>query len=169
MFSRLSPKRGTSQIGTFGLGLRAVLGVSDAPEFFSRSGSFRFDHARSDEQVRTVVSDAALCPVLRMPEPIDPADCWGQDSVLRDLMAWAVNIVRLPLRPGARDDLRQQMEAFPRQSMDPSKVSGCCRWLAARRLKPAPTTAAPYTTKSRSLMFFEICTRNRSDRVHLVG
>ena len=47
MFSRLSPKRGTSQIGTFGLGFKAVLGVSDAPGFFSRSGSFRFDRARS--------------------------------------------------------------------------------------------------------------------------
>ena len=47
MFSRLSPKRGTSRIGTFGLGFKAVLGVSDAPGFFSRSGSFRFDRARS--------------------------------------------------------------------------------------------------------------------------
>ena len=113
MFSHLSPKRTTSQIGTFGLGFKAILGVSDAPEFFSRSGSFRFDRARSEERVRTVVSDAGRCPVLRLPEPIDPVDCWGQDGVLRDLMAWAVNIVRLPLKPGARDDLRLQLVEFP--------------------------------------------------------
>lgn len=113
MFSHLSPKRATGQIGTFGLGFKAVLGVSDAPEFFSRSGSFRFDRARSRERVRTVVTDAERCPVLRLPEPIDPVTCWRQDDVLQDLMAWAVNIVRLPLRSGASDDLRQQMVGFP--------------------------------------------------------
>ena len=113
MFSHLSPKRGTSQIGTFGLGFKAVLGVSDAPEFFGRSGSFRFDRARAHERVRTVVSDAARCPVLRLPEPTDPVEHWEQDRVLRDLMAWAANIVRLPLRPEARDDVCQQMVDFP--------------------------------------------------------
>ena len=81
MFSHLSPKRGTSQIGTFGLGFKAVLGVSDAPEFFGRSGSFRFDRARALERVRTVVSDAERCPVLRLPEPTDPVDCIGNRTV----------------------------------------------------------------------------------------
>ena len=113
MFSHLSPKRGTSQIGTFGLGFKAVLGVSDGPEFFGRSGSFRFDRASARERIRKVVPAAERCPVLRLPEPIDPVDCWQQDDVLRDLMAWATNIVRLPLRPGARDDLRQQIVDFP--------------------------------------------------------
>ena len=41
MFAYLSPKRGTDEIGRFGLGFKSVLGVTDAPEFFSRSGSFR--------------------------------------------------------------------------------------------------------------------------------
>ena len=54
MFSHLSPKRATSQIGTFGLGFKAVLGVSDAPEFFGRSGSFRFDRARARESIAPV-------------------------------------------------------------------------------------------------------------------
>ena len=112
MFSHLSPKRGTSQIGTFGLGFKAVLGVSDAPEFFSRSGSFQFDRDRARERIREVVPDAERCPVLRLPEAIDPVDCWEQDCVLRDVMTWAANIVRLPLRPGARDDLRLQMVDF---------------------------------------------------------
>lgn len=113
MFSHLSPKRATSQIGTFGLGFKAVLGVSDAPEFFSRSGSFRFDRVRSRERVRTVVADAERCPVLRLPEPIDPVSYWRHDRVLQDLMAWAVNIVKLPLTSGAKDDLSQQMVEFP--------------------------------------------------------
>ena len=113
MFSHLSPKRGTSQIGTFGLGFKAVLGVSDSPEFFSRSGSFRFDRSRSRERVRAIEPNAVSYPVLRLPEPIDPAVCSEQDATLRELMGWAVNIVRLPLMPGARDDLRDQMIAFP--------------------------------------------------------
>lgn len=113
MFSRLSPKRRTNQIGTFGLGFKAVLGISDAPEFFSRSGSFRFDRTRSQQQIRALVPDAGNCPVLRLAEPIDPAEYRKQDAVLRDLMAWAMNVVRLPLRRGAREDLRQQLETFP--------------------------------------------------------
>ena len=113
MFSRLSPKRGTNQIGTFGLGFKAVLGVSDAPEFFSRSGSFRFDSSRSEELIKTFVPNVERYPVLRLPEAIDPVNCRKQDGVLRELMEWAVNIVRLPLRGGAPDDLRRQMAAFP--------------------------------------------------------
>ncbi|MDE0701429.1 MAG: DEAD/DEAH box helicase [Acidimicrobiaceae bacterium] len=112
MFSHLSPKRGTSQIGTFGLGFKAVLGVSDSPEFLSRSGSFRFDRARSHEQLRAIEPDAGSYPVLRLPESIDPAEYSQQDALLGELMEWAVNIVRLPLLRGARKDLRKQMKAF---------------------------------------------------------
>ena len=113
MFSHLSPRRGTSQIGTFGLGFKAVLGVSDSPEFFSHSGSFRFDREHSRERIRGVVPNADRYPVLRLPEPIDPAERREQDPVLRELMVWAVNIVRLPLKSGVRDDIRQQMISFP--------------------------------------------------------
>ena len=113
MFSRLSPKRGTHQIGTFGLGFKSVLGVSDAPEFFSRTGSFRFDGVRSRERIRKVVPDAEHCPVLRLPEPTDPAVCRDRDEALNELMHWAVNVVRLKLKPGAPDDLRRQMRDFP--------------------------------------------------------
>ena len=42
----LSVKRGT-EIGRFGLGFKSVLGVTSAPEFYSRSGSFVFDGAHS--------------------------------------------------------------------------------------------------------------------------
>lgn len=113
MFSHMSTKRGSDQIGTFGLGFKAVLGVCDSPEFYSRSGSFRFDRKRAHHRIREVVPSASLCPVLRLPEPVDPVECSEQDNALRDLMAWATNIVRLPLKSGAHDKLRKQMLEFP--------------------------------------------------------
>ena len=113
MFSHLSTKRGTSQIGTFGMGFKAVLGVSDSPEFFSRSGSFRFDRDNARKRVRAIEPNAESYPVLRIPEPIDPVHSSKHDSVLSELMSWGSNIVRLPLLPGARKDLSEQMRAFP--------------------------------------------------------
>ncbi|MDE3260512.1 MAG: hypothetical protein OYL41_00885, partial [Acidobacteriota bacterium] len=62
MFSRMSPKRGTGAIGRFGLGFKSVLGVSDSPEFFSRSGSFRFGRASAAERVRAFIPDAEYIP-----------------------------------------------------------------------------------------------------------
>lgn len=112
MFSHMSPKRSTSQIGTFGLGFKSLLGVSDAPEFLSRSGSFRFDSNRSRERIREVVPDAPQYPVLRLADPIDPAECLD-DALGHELMYWASNIVRLPLKPGAYNDLHRQMKEFP--------------------------------------------------------
>ena len=112
MFSHLSPKRGTSEIGRFGVGFKSVLGVTDAPEFFSRSGSFRFDRDHSRERIRQVVPDAERYPVLRLPDPIDPCDSRDKDDVLRELMDWATNVVRLPLKPAAHDDLDRQIRDF---------------------------------------------------------
>ena len=43
--SNLNVKKG-NEIGRFGIGFKSVLAVSDTPEFFSRSGSFRFDARR---------------------------------------------------------------------------------------------------------------------------
>ena len=113
MFSHLSPKRGTSEIGRFGLGFKSVLGVTDAPEFFSRAGSFRFDRQRAHERIREVAPDAERCPVLRVADPIDPQEARDQDATLQDLMDWATNVVRLPLKPGVTDDLRRQLRDFP--------------------------------------------------------
>ncbi len=113
MFSHMSPKRGTSEIGRFGLGFKSVLGVTDAPEFFSRAGSFRFDRRRASERIREVAPRADRCPVLRVAEPIDPHEARDVDPVLCEFMDWATNVVRLPLKPGTADDLRQQMKDFP--------------------------------------------------------
>lgn len=116
MFSHMSPKRATGQIGTFGLGFKAVLGVSDDPEFYSRTGSFRFQRSRSAQQIRAVVPrETALrnFPVLRLPQPIEPLDASEDDPVLGEMMRWATNIVRLPLKRAAFGDLEQQITDFP--------------------------------------------------------
>ena len=111
MFSHMSPKRATSQIGTFGVGFKSLLSVSDSVEFLSRSGSFRFDKSLARERICLVVPDAPAYPVLRVADPIDPRGCLD-DEVGRELMSWASNIVRLPLKPGAYEDLHAQMKAF---------------------------------------------------------
>ena len=115
MFSHLSPKRGTIEIGRFGLGFKSVLGVSDSPEFFSRSGSFRFSRERARQMIGEVLPDAASFPVLRLPEPLDGARERSADDVLDAFMDWATNIVRLPLIAGTREDLVRQMGEFPAQ------------------------------------------------------
>ncbi|MYC62196.1 MAG: DEAD/DEAH box helicase [Caldilineaceae bacterium SB0661_bin_34] len=112
MFSHLSPKRGTAEIGRFGMGFKAVLGVTDSPEFFSHSGSFRFDRTEASNLIRSFVPNAERCPVLRLPYPMDPWPEMEWDPNLHEFMGWATNIVRLPLNPGAHNDLETQFKAF---------------------------------------------------------
>ncbi len=113
MFSHVSPKRGTREIGRYGLGFKSVLGVTDAPEFFSHSGSFRFDRHDSSERIRQTVPDSERYPVLRLPTPINPRQNQEKNQVLGELMDWATNIVRLPLKDGVHENLRKQIEGFP--------------------------------------------------------
>ena len=112
MFSHMSNKRDTSEIGRFGLGFKSVLGVTDAPEFYSRSGSFRFD--RHDAACRIAkVASAKRYPVLRLPVAVDARMASQDDEDLREMMTWATNIIRLPLKLGAREDLSTQLREFP--------------------------------------------------------
>ena len=113
MFSHLSPKRGTAEIGRFGLGFKSVLGVTDNAEFFSRSGSFRFDRAHASTLIQPIAPDAERYPVLRLPEAIDPWPVMGSDPVLCSLMGWATNIVRLSLKPGTHEYIVHQIRDFP--------------------------------------------------------
>ncbi|MCY4460444.1 MAG: hypothetical protein OXC26_08630 [Albidovulum sp.] len=116
MLDRMSSKKNTAAIGRFGRGLKSVLRVSDAPEFYSRSGSFRFDKWRAAKLIAQAAS-ADLYPVLRLPEPIDPGDASIADEDLREMMTWATNIVRLPLRIGAQAELARQIQNFPPEFM----------------------------------------------------
>ena len=112
MFSHMSSKRDTSEIGRFGLGFKSVLGVTDSPEFYSRPGSFRFDRKYAAKRIAEV-APAERYPVLRLPVPADAGEASEGDDDLREMMTWATNIVRLPLKPGAREDLSEQIGAFP--------------------------------------------------------
>ncbi len=112
MFSHMSSKRNTSEIGRFGLGFKSVLGVTNAPEFFSRPGSFRFDKNHAAKRIAKV-AQAERYPVLRLPIPIDAREVSEDDEDLRELMTWATNIVRLPLKPGASEDFAKQVQDFP--------------------------------------------------------
>lgn len=112
MFSHLSRKRDTSEIGRFGPGFKSVLGVTDAPEFYSRSGSFRFDRHDAARRIAEV-APAERYPVLRLPVAVDAHKASQDDEDLREMMTWATNIIRLPLKPGAREDLSEQLKAFP--------------------------------------------------------
>ena len=113
LFSHLSGKRGTAEIGRFGLGFKSVLGVTDTPEFFSRSGSFRFDRDRSAHLLAPIAPDIGRYPVLRIAEPLDPWQEIQDDPDLREMAYWAKNIVRLPLKPGAHQNLDGQIRKFP--------------------------------------------------------
>ena len=90
MFSHMSSKRNTSEIGRFGLGFKSVLGVTDAPEFYSRPGSFRFDREQAAERIAKVAK-AVRYPVLRLPIPIDAQEAMEGDQDLGELMTWATN------------------------------------------------------------------------------
>lgn len=102
----MSRKRG-GQIGRFGVGIKSVLVVTDAPEFFSSTGSFGFDRAWSYEQIKNVPGVAARygprfdAPVLRMARPLDVEAERAADPVLHQLLTWATTVVRLPLLPKA--------------------------------------------------------------------
>ena len=112
--SYVSMKRG-QQIGRFGLGFKSVLGVTDQPEFYSRSGSFTFDSAFSEKAIRAVAPDALRFPTLRIAMPEDPADAGRNDPVLRELMDWATTVVKLPLGSGRGVWLSDNLAEFPGQ------------------------------------------------------
>ena len=91
---------------------KSVLEVTRSPEIFSLSGSFRFDQEFARTHIKEVVS-AEHYPVLRIAEPLNPADEVVRDPELHEMMGWANNIVRLPLLPEAGHDLARQLREFP--------------------------------------------------------
>lgn len=111
-----SRKRG-GQIGRFGVGVKSVLAISDAPEFFSTengvSFGFGFDRSWSARQIRTVHGSVGETPVLRMARVLDPDGARASDPVLDELLRWATTVVRLPLTPGSSKRLGEDVGSFP--------------------------------------------------------
>jgi len=110
--SHISMKRG-SEIGRFGLGFKSVLEVSDRPEFYSRTGSFRFNSEEAASRIRTIVPDAERLPTLRIAWPADARRAAEADPDLADLMSWATTIVKLPCDPEESKWLSQDIAEFP--------------------------------------------------------
>ena len=110
--SHVSMKRGT-EIGRFGLGFKSVLGVTRAPEFFGRTGSFKFNSRRAEERIREVVPDATRFPTLRLAEVVDPLKAAQQDPVLAELMDWATTVVRLWRKAKESAWLSEDLSIFP--------------------------------------------------------
>lgn len=122
--SHISRKRGT-EIGRFGLGFKSVLGVTDRPEFYSWTGSFTFNAGWCREQIlgrlRTLtdVNEDDRTPTLRMAKPADPVASAERDPILKELMAWATTVVKLPQTMRTIDNnwLADDLKAFPRAFM----------------------------------------------------
>lgn len=120
LFSHLSAKpakQSNAVIGQFGLGFKSVLAVTDSPEFFSQSGSFRFDRSKSAKLLQPIAPGRGSYPVLRLAEPIDSSSEIKADRDLHEMAGWATNIVRLPLKLNAAQVLDKQIAEFPAEFM----------------------------------------------------
>jgi superfamily II DNA or RNA helicase len=109
--SHLSSKRGW-EIGRFGLGFKSVLGITDSPEFYSRSGSFVFSKAMSQDRISKVAASDRY-PILRLGYPVNPAEAMTKDALLEELMSWASTVVKLPLLPETGGWLSDDLGSFP--------------------------------------------------------
>ncbi|MFF0903443.1 UNVERIFIED_CONTAM: DEAD/DEAH box helicase [Kocuria sp. CPCC 205316] len=115
LMSHSSEKTGT-EIGRFGLGFKSVLAVTEAPEVFSRSVSFRWDREYLRQRLNEYGVRADDVPTLRTAVPVDPVSAAETDPVLAELMNWASTVIRLPLLRHAAW-LWSEMKAFPGEFM----------------------------------------------------
>ena len=112
MLSHMSTKRAIDDIGRFGLGFKSVLRVTDSPDFISRLVSLSFDRRNAKRLLRQCLAKPLKhYPIFPFPKAFDPTI--ERNVLLYELMRWATNIVRLPLKPGSHRDLRKQIEDFP--------------------------------------------------------
>ena len=98
--------------GRFGFGFMSVLSVTDAPEIYSRSGSFRFGREAA-KLTNPAVEKNDRYPALSLPEPIDPHSAMESDDELGELMSWANNVIRLPLKAGVHEALSREIRKLP--------------------------------------------------------
>jgi superfamily II DNA or RNA helicase len=113
--SHLNVKK-ANEIGRFGIGFKSVLAVTKVPEFYSRSGSFRFDRAAAQTRISAALGrelHETEVPVLRTAEPLEVAQVAEDDRTLRYLMEWATTVVKLPRLHGQADWLSEDLHRFP--------------------------------------------------------
>ena len=98
-----------SKIGHFGIGFKAVLNLTEDPQFMSTDASFRFD--RNNEELHGLAQGLPGYPKLCLHLPITDRI---EDSVLDKLMQWATTVVRMPLRENvAPQSIIETFTAFP--------------------------------------------------------
>lgn len=107
--AHLSGKRG-DEIGRFGLGFKAVLAVSEAPQVLSRSVSFEFNSAHARQALAGLAGSQRL-PILRTATRLDAAHEIQEDPILAELAEWASTIVKLP-NASNLVHLREEIENF---------------------------------------------------------
>ena len=106
---RVSPKA-DADVGRYGVGFKAVLAVTDEPAVLGRQAGVAWSRLRTAELVDTVAAEGSLLaaevarragevPVMRLPFPATV----DEPAVTALLDAGYDTVVRLPLRPGARD------------------------------------------------------------------
>lgn len=100
------------EIGRFGLGFKSVLGITDQPEVFSRSGSFGFDVAKARRSIQRVLPKETDTPALRIGTALDPRRAAATDPTLATLMQWATTVVRLRRNKGG-EWIAEDFEKFP--------------------------------------------------------
>ncbi len=110
--SHISAKGGAA-IGRFGLGFKSVLAVSERPEFYSRSGSFRWDPSKARKLIGAIAPETQRVPLLRTAFPADAGAAAAADPVLRELMGWATTVVKLPIDGKRPDWVAEDVEDFP--------------------------------------------------------
>jgi superfamily II DNA or RNA helicase len=106
-----SRKRG-NEIGRFGVGFKSVLGVCDAPEVMSSTGSFRFDPNESRRLIGELTPAMTKIPLLRLAFPLDRSAVERDDAVVAELSEWATTVVRLPITRG-HEWLGEHLASFP--------------------------------------------------------
>lgn len=105
----LSGKR-EDEIGRFGLGFKSVLGITSHPQVYSRSISFEFNPARTQELLAGLETPGGRLPLLRVPTVADPEEAAAEDPNLAELMEWASTVIKLPLQREG-DRIRRELES----------------------------------------------------------
>jgi superfamily II DNA or RNA helicase len=114
LYTHLSNKTGT-EIGRFGLGFKSISGISDNPQIFSRSVSFEFSRKQTAEELSSELGrrfEQAQVPALRLAWTLNPGMEFRADSALADLAAWATTVIKVPLKPGAAEQLSSEIGEF---------------------------------------------------------
>ncbi|WP_094980735.1 DEAD/DEAH box helicase [Rhodococcus pyridinivorans] len=114
LYTHLSNKTG-GEIGRFGLGFKSISGISDGPQIFSQSVSFEFSRSSTANELTsemgTYLEDADV-PALRLAWVLDPRSEFHGDQILAGLAAWAVTIIKVPLKPGIAKYLSEEIAEF---------------------------------------------------------